>query len=57
MKKTAVLVEFAKQPEGQNDGIFDAFFEALRGLQVDGHLAISFKDYDDEHVSPVIYFP
>jgi hypothetical protein len=55
MKKTAILIDFAKELEGTNDRIFDEIFAALRERGIEP--TITFKEYDDEHGGPVIYFP
>ncbi len=55
MKRTAFLLTFDKEPTGTNDRIFDALYEALKGLGVTPEVNV--EEYEDDHGGPVIYFP
>ena len=55
MKKTAILINFAKELTGTNDRIFDEISTVLRERGIEAE--ISFKEYEDDYGGPVIYFP
>lgn len=55
MKRTAVLIDFAKELEGTNDRIFDEIMTVLKERGIEP--SITFKEYEDDYGGPVIYFP